>query len=147
LVELGTKLGASLEVSLGVGMTKEPVPVGSSVLVELDTGNDAQLVVVEVVVLVRPGQLLTVGLHEVTVTVWVRVWVEVVVLSASWAATRERPVARTARMLLYCILTFVWVTGLGIVVGFADEDCDEASEEGSTRPAFGELAKSAKSED
>jgi hypothetical protein len=84
---------------------KEPVPVGPAVLVELDTGNDAQLVVVEVAVEVRPGQLEAVGLHWVMVTVLVRVWVEVVVVSASWAATRERPVARTATMLLNCIVS------------------------------------------
>jgi hypothetical protein len=84
---------------------KDPVPVGPAVLVELDTGNDAQLVVVDVSVEVRPGQLVAVGLHCVMVTVLVRVWVDVVVVSASWAATRERPVARTATMLLNCMVS------------------------------------------
>lgn len=52
-----------------------------------------------------PGQLETVGLQEVMVTVKVMVAVERMVESAaSWAATRERPVARTVMMLLICIL-------------------------------------------
>lgn len=83
---------------------KAELTVGPWVAVELEMGN-AQLVVVAVVVVVRPGQLLAVGLHWVMVTVLVRVWVEVVVMSASWAATRERPVARTATMLLNCMVS------------------------------------------
>lgn len=83
---------------------KVELTVGPWVAVELEMGK-AQLVVVAVVVVVRPGQLLAVGLHWVIVTVWVRVWVEVVVMSASWAATSERPVARTAMMLLNCMMS------------------------------------------
>lgn len=49
---------------------------------------------------------MAVGLHWVMVSVLVRVWVDVVVVSASaaWAATRDRPVARKAMMLLNCIV-------------------------------------------
>lgn len=105
-------------------MVKVKLAVGPAVVVELYTGND-QLdvlvdvvlgsgvdvvisVVVDVVVDVWPGQLVTVGLHSVMVTVLVSVWVDVMVVSTSscpWAATRERPVARTAKMLLSCILS------------------------------------------
>lgn len=86
---------------------KEELAVGPAVLVELDIGNDAQVVEVVVVVVVRPGQFVAVGLHWVMVTVRVMVWVDVVVESAStsWAATMDRPVARTARMLLNCIVS------------------------------------------
>ena len=45
---------------------------------------------------------MTDGLHRVTVTVMVMVEVEVVV--PSWAATRDRPAAKTAKMLENCIL-------------------------------------------
>jgi len=54
------------------------------------------------VVFVRPGQLVTVGLHCVMVRVWVMVEVDVVV--PSWAATREAHAARMLMMLLNCIL-------------------------------------------
>jgi hypothetical protein len=107
-----------------VEMMKEELAVGPTVVVELDRGN-VQLVEEEMMLLVllmllvlvlllevvdvRPGQLLTVGLHWVTVTVLVMVWVEVVVVSTSWAATSERPVARTATMLLNCIVSSVFV--------------------------------------
>lgn len=90
--------------------TNEELAVGPLVEVELETGN-VQLVEVDVVVEVRPGQLVAVGLHWVMVTVLVMVWVDVVVMSASWAATRERPVARTATMLLNCIVSGVWFFG------------------------------------
>jgi hypothetical protein len=87
-------------------MMKE-LAVGPAVLVELDMGNDAdsQVVVVEVVVEVWPGQLVAVGLHSVMVTVLVRVWVDVVVVSPSSAATMAKLAARTAMMLLNCIVT------------------------------------------
>lgn len=101
-----------------VEMMKDELAVGPTVVVELDRGNvqlveEMMLLVLLLVVLVlllevvdvRPGQLLTVGLHWVTVTVLVMVWVEVVVVSTSWAATSERPVARTATMLLNCIVS------------------------------------------
>lgn len=89
-----------------LGMTKDELAVGPAVLVELDSGKEAQVVVVEVVVEVRPGQLVAVGLHSVMVTVLVRVWVEVVVMSPSSAVAMARPAkARTEMMLLNCIVT------------------------------------------
>jgi hypothetical protein len=98
---VGATTGAELE-----GM-KGALAVGPTELVELYSGK-LQLVVVVVVVDVRAGQLVTVGLHWVMVTVLVSVWVDVVVLSGSTAATKERPVARTATMLLNCILPDLW---------------------------------------
>lgn len=88
---------------VGMAMDEGTPPVGPTVVVVLDAGN-VQLVCVVVVVSVRPGQLVAVGLHWVMVIVLVSVCVDVVVVSTS-AATRERPAARTARMLLNCIVT------------------------------------------
>lgn len=93
-------------VELVVGMTTiellELVSTGAAeevVRTTLEVSTELELVVV------APGQLETVGLQEVMVTVKVMVAVEVMVVSAaSWAATIERPVATTARMLLNCIL-------------------------------------------
>jgi hypothetical protein len=61
----------------------------------------------ELVVELRSGQLVTVGLHWVTVMVLVRVevWVVVESISELWANARATPVARTVRRLLNCILT------------------------------------------
>ena len=92
--------------------TNVEVAVGPAVEVELERGK-LQLVEVEVTVEVRPGQLVTVGLHWVTVMVWVRVWVDVVVMSPSSAATSTRLVARTAMMLLNCMVSDCLVTGIG----------------------------------
>lgn len=88
-------------------MVNDVEAVGPAVLVELDSGKEAQVVAVEVVVdWWCAGQSVTVGWHEVMVTVLVRVWVDVVVVSASWAETRDRPVAaRMVMMLLNCILS------------------------------------------
>ena len=97
------------EVVLMVGMTKEPMlegtTVAGSVLVELGSGNEAQVVEVEVVVSVWPGQLVAVGLHSVMVTVLVMVWVDVVVMSISSAETMATAAATMAKMLLNCILS------------------------------------------
>ncbi len=94
---------------------KDDEAVGPAVLVELDRGK-AQLVEVEVVVEVWPGQLVAVGLHWVMVRVLVRVWVEVVVMSASWA--RVRPAAaRTVRRVLNCMVAVVVVVVVVCVVG------------------------------
>lgn len=94
-------------------MTKEELAVGPAVLVELDSGKEAQVVEVEVVVdVLRPGQLVAVGLHSVMVTVLVSVWVDVVVMSPSSAppVAMERPAkARTEMMLLNCIVTGFFV--------------------------------------
>lgn len=51
------------------------------------------------------GQLVTVGLHLVIVSVIVMVVVEVVVLSTASAATREMAAASRVKRLENCILT------------------------------------------
>ena len=92
-----------------LGMTtielEEVVSMGAADEVVRTTLEVSTELVLVLVAGALPGQSETVGLQEVMVTVKVMVAVEVMVVSAaSWAATRERPVARTVRMLLNCIL-------------------------------------------
>lgn len=99
----------SVDEELVVGMTtielEEVVSTGAADEVVRTTLEVSMELVLVLVAGALPGQLETVGLQEVMVTVKVMVAVEVMVLSAaSWAATRERPVAKTVRMLLNCIL-------------------------------------------
>lgn len=109
LVDEGAPPAVVLAAGLEVDRMNDELAVGPAVLVELDRGK-AQLVEVEVVVEVEwPGQLVAVGLHWVMVSVLVRVWVDVVVMSASCATARVRPVARTVRRVLNCMVAVVVV--------------------------------------